>query len=698
MNKKQLILFLLVLIWTLGQAQISQNSFTTIESQGKIPKDFGFFAKYKKNPLLQKIFTSGLLVYGSELNEYIEKVADLVMKDDPELRKKMRFYVLKSPVVNAYAFSEHVIIITTGLIAQLENESELAFIISHELVHITNKHIEKQQKIKRNKNQGSVKKDYLSYHNRSREHEYEADSEGFKKFFEKSGYSLEAVNGVYDLLQYSYLPYDEIKFTRDFVETDYYQFPNSYFLTNVSRIRSREDYIDTLSTHPNILRRRNILNSLVSKSDAPLGSFFIQNEEQFHKIKNMARYETINTFLTNHDYGNSMYNSYVLLQNDPNNPFLNRALIASMYGLCKHKYELGLTRILGSYKEVEGEKQQLYYFLSTLSRDELYLLTLRFAYQAWKKFPENPYYEKVCVDLIYDLHKKKKLNYTDYSDYPMGINVDTIQVVQNNGDTIAPKGRYDKIKTKKNNTKVIPTEKFKVANYMLVGLRKDSVFMDLVEKKMDAIEDEETLNQVKTNAFDQKLCPSMILWEPKTYKLKNEYWVKDNKGIESAMKVSVKKHQVDGIYFDKVDLTKMTTELYNHYAKIQAFYNEYSNSDNLEMIYYQSLDIEDACTAFGGSCINFISCFSETEYGFISDAFSKVSISIMSGFFAPTIPIQLFVKEESSQVSYVVINLVTGEKIVNESAIITGRNNTPAVKNFVYKMYYKHAPKKGEKR
>jgi hypothetical protein len=116
------------------------------------------------------------------------------------------------------------------------------------------------------------------------------------------------------------------------------------------------------------------------------------------------------------------------------------------------------------------------------------------------------------------------------------------------------------------------------------------------------------------------------------------------------------------------------------------------------MIYYQSLDIEDACTAFGGSCINFISCYSETEYGFISDAFSKVSISIMSGFFAPTIPIQLFIKEESSQVSYVVINLATGEKIVNEGAIITGRNNTPAVKNFVYKMYYKHAPKKGEKR
>ena len=43
--------------------------------------------------------------------------------------------------------------------------------------------IEKQQKIKRNKNQGSVKRDFLSYHNRSREHEYEADSEGFKKFF-----------------------------------------------------------------------------------------------------------------------------------------------------------------------------------------------------------------------------------------------------------------------------------------------------------------------------------------------------------------------------------------------------------------------------------------------------------------------------------------------------------------------------------
>lgn len=697
MNKKQRILFLLVLIWNLGQALMAQSSFTTIESQGKIPKDFGVYAKYKKNPLLQKIFTSGLLVYGSELNAYIDKVADLVMKDEPELRKKMRFYVLKSPVVNAYAFSEHIIIITTGLIAQLENESELAFIISHELVHITNKHIEKQQKIKRNKNQGSVKRDFLSYHNRSREHEYEADSEGFKKFFEQSGYSLEAVNGVYDLLQYSYLPFDEIKFMRNYVETDYYKFPNSYFLTNVNRIRSREDYIDTLSTHPNILRRRTILNSLVSKSNAPSGSWFIQTEEQFYKIKNMARFETINSYLSDHDYGNSMYNSYVLLQNDPNNPFLNRALIASLYGLCKHKYELGLTRVLGSYKDVEGEKQQLYYFLNTITRDELYLLTLRFAYQAWQKFPENPYYEKVCIDLIYDLHKKKKLIYTDYSDYPMGINVDTIQITQNTPDTVVQQGRFDKIKTKKNNTKVIPTEKFKVVNYMLVELRKDSIFMDLVEKKMDAIEDEETLNQIKTDDFDQQLCPSIILWKPMTYKEKDGYWVKDNKGIESAIKTSVKKHHIDGVYFDKVDLTKMTTELYNHYAKIQAFYDEYTNSDNLEMIYYQSLDIEDACTAFGGSCINFISCYTETEYGIFGDMFSKISVSVMSLFFAPPIPIQLFIKEESSHVNYVVINLATGQKIVNKSTVITGRNNSSAVKNFIYKMYYKHAPKKGNK-
>lgn len=696
---KRLLFFLILGVFYINiQAQDNLSSFTFIKSEGKMPADFKKFATNKKQPELQKIFMSGLLVYGSELNTYVDKVVDNLLKDHPDLRKELKFYVLRSSYVNAYAFSEKIIIINTGLLAQIENESELAFIIAHEIIHIVNKHIEKETKIKKKKKEKSKSVDFLAYHNRSRTHEFESDREGFKKFFEKSGYNIDAIEGVFDVLQYGYLPFDEIKFKRSFVETNYYKFPDNYFLTNLTPIRSREDFVDTLSTHPNILKRRTELRTLVEKSNYKNGAFFIQSEESFYRIRNIARFESINLYLTYHDYGNSLYNSYVLLNEMPNNEFLIRSMVASLYGLCKHKNDAGLANVITPYKEVEGEKQQLYYFLTKISRDELYLLTLRFAFEAKKQFPQNSYFETICNDLTKDLHKRNKLNYTDYSDYPMGVDIDTIVVTTTTTDSTVQVKRFDKIKNQKNKTKVIPTSKFKTFNYMLVELRKDSTFMQLIEQNLVEVEDEETLSQVASNQFDDKSCPSIIIWTPKSYILKNNRWKYDNLRLEQNIRYAAKKHNVDAIYFDKIDFSSMSTDLYNNYVKIQSFYYEYMNSENILIYYYQSVDIEDACTAFGGNCINFVTSFTETEYPIMSNFVTITAMLGMLTFTIPGLEAHLYLPNQSTTINFVVVNLITGERIVDNKTSIDGRNNAPAIANYLYKMYYKNAPKKGTRK
>ena len=134
-------------------AQNDFSGFTSLKSAGKIPADFKKYltSENKEDILLKRLFSSGLILYGSELNQYVDKVADQVLKDHPDLRKEMRFYILRSSAVNAFAFSDHVILINLGLLAQIQNESELAFIISHELIHIVNKHIEKEKVEKKKK-------------------------------------------------------------------------------------------------------------------------------------------------------------------------------------------------------------------------------------------------------------------------------------------------------------------------------------------------------------------------------------------------------------------------------------------------------------------------------------------------------------------------------------------------------------------
>lgn len=695
-------LFLIVPLF--GQNDFSD--FTSLKSEGKIPADFKKYitSENKEDLLLKRLFSSGLILYGTELNQYVEKVADQVLKDHPDLRKEMRFYILRSSAVNAFAFSDHVILINLGLLAQIQNESELAFIISHELIHIVNKHIEKEKiekrKKKSNHNEDSKKDQYLVYHNRSREHEFESDKEGFVKFFEKSGYNIEDIDGVFDVLQYGYLPFDEIRFDREFFETNFYKFPDSYFLVNLTPIRSREDFIDTLSTHPNIFKRRTIMSDLVENSSYKGGASFIQSESQFYRIRTLARLECINLFLTTHDYGKSFFNSYILLKEFPNNEFLEQAIVASLYGISKHKQNEGIAEVIGSYKDFEGQIQQVMHFFTRYNKDESALLTLRFAWQASKNYPQNTYFPQIIEDMMKDLHNRKKLNYADYSDYPMGYDLSLIPADTISTDTIANiqtgKNRFGKIKSVLKTTKVKPTETFKTQNYMLVDLRADSTFMSSVEQNLKDLEDKEILDVIDDNNFDEKICNSLIIWYPNYYIHYSNNDVKmNNKKIEDIITYTIKNQKVEAQPVYNMQLSDFTTERYNQYCKIQNFYYEYSYSNGIPMFFYESNNIEDACLEFGGSCISFINAYTDRATGLGGLYLFFVPPAYLILPFAPQVFIHSIIKSQDTQVEYVLIDLKTGKKIIQKSAFIEGKNNTPALNVFIDRMFYNYSPKKG---
>jgi len=72
---------------------------------------------------------SGRVLFGDPVSEYVNTVADKLLENEPELRSKLRFYCLKSNVTNAFATNQGMIFVTLGLIAQLENEAQLAQVL-----------------------------------------------------------------------------------------------------------------------------------------------------------------------------------------------------------------------------------------------------------------------------------------------------------------------------------------------------------------------------------------------------------------------------------------------------------------------------------------------------------------------------------------------------------------------------------------
>ena len=89
---------------------------------------------------INKMLAGGHIVYGDSISLLAARIADTLLKDYPQLRSELRFYTVTSPVVNAFTTPQGMIFINAGLVAQLENEAQLAFIIAHEIIHYYRAH------------------------------------------------------------------------------------------------------------------------------------------------------------------------------------------------------------------------------------------------------------------------------------------------------------------------------------------------------------------------------------------------------------------------------------------------------------------------------------------------------------------------------------------------------------------------------
>lgn len=84
---------------------------------------------------IDDLLHSGYVVFGDEVSNYISSIADSLLKDDLLTRSALRFYTLKSMASNAFSTDQGIIFVTTGLISQVKNEAQLAFILAHEICH-----------------------------------------------------------------------------------------------------------------------------------------------------------------------------------------------------------------------------------------------------------------------------------------------------------------------------------------------------------------------------------------------------------------------------------------------------------------------------------------------------------------------------------------------------------------------------------
>jgi len=83
----------------------------------------------------------GLVFADESANAYLRRIGKSLIPRELELeRVSWRFRILRDPQPNAFALPNGSIYVTTGLMTLIDNESQLAAIIAHELTHVMRRH------------------------------------------------------------------------------------------------------------------------------------------------------------------------------------------------------------------------------------------------------------------------------------------------------------------------------------------------------------------------------------------------------------------------------------------------------------------------------------------------------------------------------------------------------------------------------
>ncbi len=410
------LLFLLVCGNTLFGQEIDFNNYSTITSSGTLPDEFSSSStkKYytRKDRISKKearkirklkgefylesafaiddLLKSGRVVYNDTIGRYLNSIV-AYLYPFTDLEKQPTVYVIKSNYANAFATDDGQLLVTTGLIARLNTEAELAFVLCHEMVHFKKKHsidIFIQKKVRTSKDYGEnggyeSTLTFLSNAVYSKEKEFEADKLGYATF-SRTKYSSKNVLQAFEVLRRSSLPFDSTFFDISFFETKNLVWPKSYILSKVSKPRFEEED-DKNSTHPNISKR--VLAITEIGLGNTIGEDFIVSEDAFLLSKKISQFEFCRLALLNADFSSCIYASYCLLKRYPDNKFLMTVISKALYSLSRSKKNRHEKE--SDDKRFEGEQQKIGFFLNKLREKDAAVLSTDFCWRTCSKYDDK---------------------------------------------------------------------------------------------------------------------------------------------------------------------------------------------------------------------------------------------------------------------------------------------------------------------
>ena len=337
--------------------------------------------------------------FNSNFKIKLEKILLNLKKKNPQIPDNLNILVAKNNTPNAFCLGDGTFVVNMGLFNVLDNEAQVASVLSHELAHYLLDHtlkslvneinedkdsrsiMENLKKVSVNKSKKAfdiVKDNLYKKREIKRKREVEADSLGYVLFRNSDYENTEFYNTLSNLSKYDTISPRELK-----IETykKLYNLPNQPFKDSWM---TKEDFgsynydhykvklnKDSLSTHPELAQRMEFITKqfaeLKNKKEAKKG------DEEFTKLKNTARMEVLPNLWHSEQYGRGIYAAMQFLQDKEEENYYHEWLGKLFDKIYTARKNYNLNRYLDRIepKEQSESYQQFLSFMWNLNLAEI---------------------------------------------------------------------------------------------------------------------------------------------------------------------------------------------------------------------------------------------------------------------------------------------------------------------------------------
>lgn len=348
---------------------------------------------------VKETFDTKEIYTSSSAQQYIDALLKEIVKANPLLTvNNIQCYFSRSGIPNASYIGEGIILFNMGLFSRLNNESQAAFILCHEIAHFYLKHSEnsiaayvtklnsddiqsKLRSIKRNeygKRQELEKLlKGLTFDTRrhGRDHEGQADSLAVE-FMHNSHFDVGESLTTLSLLDSVDTDDLDVSATmQKMFNAKEYPFQKRWIvkeegLLGGHAVLDKEEALsDSLKTHPDCKLRIKNLEPLVNKYSQVSSPKSVVDLKKFIELKNIFPYEVVEYAFTSKNYTKSLYYTTRLLQDHASDPYL----IANIGRVFNGMYDAQKSHTLGKVIDLPSPFNQPNYNLILQFIQNLYL-------------------------------------------------------------------------------------------------------------------------------------------------------------------------------------------------------------------------------------------------------------------------------------------------------------------------------------